>query len=174
MSEPTQPQKTHWKKNLDTRYIAGEDLKSGLNGLSPEMIVYIDRHNDGETFDQNTQTKKAATILYLKESATNKPLYKPVVLNTTNAKFFIKETGSEFVEDWVGRPVIMYAQKDSRHGHVVRFKKYIKPTLYKDTPDFLKCYNAIHKNNYTMDQIRTRYEVSSDVEKLLMTKPVSE
>ena len=162
-------EKTHWKKNNDSNFISGEDLMSGLKGLKPEMIVTIEKFNDAESFDQKKQSKIVVSALYLKEVGGNN-LYKPVILNKTNAKFFVKETNSDFVDDWIGKPVIVYAQKDSRHGHVVRFKKYVFPTLQANTPDFEKCKLAIEKSGFTIDQIRLKYQVSSEVEKLLLAK----
>ena len=116
--------KTHWKKNLDSRYISGEDLKFSLHGLSPEMSVCIRSASDVETFDQKNQTKEIATGLILFDIVKNKQLLKAVILNKTNAAFFIKETGSEFIEDWYNHNVTIYAKPDKRHNFVVRFKKY--------------------------------------------------
>lgn len=163
-------EKTHWKKNNDSRYISGEDLQTEFHGLKKEMVVFIDRFEDTETFDQNNNSKITKTGLFLKE-LNGSALYKPVILNTTNAKTLAKECGSSFMEDWIGKPVVLYAQKDSRHGYVVRFKKYAFPVLQASGKDFDNCYNAIHKSGYTMDQIRKKYQVSSEVERLLMTKP---
>lgn len=162
-------EKTHWKKNNDSRYIAGEDLQSSFHGLRPEMAVVIDKFEDAETFDQQKNSKIIKTGLFLKELNGN-PLYKPVILNNTNAKFFLKETGSDFMEDWVGVPVTIYAQKDSRHGYVVRFKKYFMPQLLKDSEQFKKAKVAIHEQGITIEQIRKKYQVSAEVEKLLLVK----
>lgn len=162
-------EKTHWKKNNDSNFISGEDLMSGLKGLKPEMIVTIEKFNDAESFDQKKQSKITVSALYLKEVG-GQSLYKPVILNKTNAKFFVKETNSDFVDDWIGKPVIVYAQKDARHGYVVRFKKYVFPVLNPGTPDFEKCKTAIEKSGFTIDQIRLKYQVSTEVEKLLLAK----
>lgn len=162
-------EKTHWKKNNDSNFISGEDLMSGLKGLKPEMIVTIEKFNDAESFDQKKQSKIVVTGLFLKEVG-GQSLYKPVILNKTNAKFFVKETNSDFIDDWIGKPVIVYAQKDARHGYVVRFKKYVFPVLNPGTPDFEKCKTAIEKSGFTIDQIRLKYQVSTEVEKLLLAK----
>jgi hypothetical protein len=162
-------EKTHWKKNNDSNFISGEDLISGLKGLKPEMVVVIEKFNDAESFDQKKQSKIVVSALYLKEVGGNS-LYKPVILNKTNAKFFVKETNSDFVDDWLNKPVVVYAQKDARHGHVVRFRKYVFPVLQANTPEFEKCKTAIDKSGYTLDQIRQRYQVSTEVEKLLLAK----
>jgi hypothetical protein len=158
--------KTHWKKNLDSRYISGEDLIGSLNGLKPEMVVQIEKFNDDKTFDKNKAADVQVSALYLKDVTTSKPLYKPVILNKTNARFFEKATGSAFINDWIDIPVTMYAQKDSRHGHVVRFKPYVKPVLLKDTENFTKVKTAL-ANGYTMEQVKQRYNVSAEVEALL-------
>ena len=155
--------KTHWKKNNDSRYISGEDLKAELNGLKKEMVVIVASFTDSETFDQKTQKEIIKTGLYLKDMA-NKPLYKPVILNNTNAKFFIKETGSEFMEDWLNKPVTIYACPDKRHGFVVRFKSYQKPVLQIGTENFNKCVAALKSKAATMEAVKVRYNVSNEVE----------
>jgi hypothetical protein len=162
-------EKTHWKKNNDSNFISGEDLQSGLKGLKPEMIVVIEKFSDAQSFDQTKSAKITVTGLFLKEVG-GQSLYKPVILNKTNAKFFVKETGSDFVDDWIGKPVIIHAQKDARHGYVVRFKKYVFPVLLADSEDFKKCKLAIEKSGFSIDQIRQKYQVSSEVELLLTTK----
>jgi hypothetical protein len=155
--------KTNWKKNLDSRFISGEDLQTGLNGLSPEMIVTVDRFNDQETFDQSKQTKQIRTGLFLK-TLDGKDVYKPAILNKTNAKFLAKEFGSEFMEDWIGKPIIMYAQKDSRHGYVCRFKTYFKPLLAIGTENFNNCKVAFKKDAKNLELIKRKYNVSAEVE----------
>ena len=160
---------THWKKNLDSKFISGEDLMSGLNGLKQEMIVTLTDQKDDKTFDKNKASDVVVTSLYFKDQ-TGKPIYKPAILNKTNAKFFEKETGTPEMESWYGRTVIMFAQKDSRHGHVVRFKSYIKPTLVLGSEDFNKCKTAMEKNGFTIEQIKTKYQVSADVEQALIKK----
>lgn len=163
-------QLTHWKKNLDSNFISGEDLKAQLNGLKPEMIVCVERFLDQETFDQNKNQKKVLTGLWLKEVATGKTLYKPVALNKTNAKFFIKETGSDFVDHWVGHPVILYAQQDNRHGHVVRFKKYSRAVMAIGDKNFVNCRAVYLADPAKLTAIKTKYEISPEVEAELTKK----
>ena len=123
---------THWKKNNDSKYISGEDLKSGLKGLDPEMAVFIERFEDAETFDQNNQQKLIRTGFWLKK-LDGTAIYKPVILNNTNAKFCVKEFRSEFMEHWLNKPLVLYAQPDKRFGYVARFKKYYAPATVTDT-----------------------------------------
>jgi hypothetical protein len=161
--------KTLWKKNLDSKYISGEDLQLSNKGLKPEMVVVIERFNDDKTFDKNKNADVTVSALYLKEVG-GASLYKPAILNRTNAKFFVKETGSDYMEDWLNKPVIVYAQKDSRHGHVVRFKSYVKPVLIKDSENFKNCKIAIEKGTATMEKIKAKYTVNAEVEALLNAK----
>ena len=161
--------KTLWKKNLDSKYVSGEDLQLSNKGLKPEMIVTIERFNDDKTFDKQKNSDVVVSALYLKE-VNGAALYKPVILNRTNAKFFVKETGSDFMEDWLNKPVIVYAQKDSRHGFVVRFKSYVKPNLVKDSDNFKNCKIALDKGTGTIEMIKNKYNVSTEVEALLNAK----
>lgn len=162
-------EKTHWKKNNDSNFISGEDLNSELKGLKKEMTVMIEKFNDAESFDQNKQAKIVVSALYLKD-LTGKPLYKPVILNKTNARFFIKETNSEFMDDWLNVPVTLYAQVDKRHGFVVRFKKFLKTELIKDSENFKNCKLALAKSGFTIADLKKKYNISDEVEKLLLIK----
>lgn len=140
---------THWRKNLDPRYISGEDLKNSLRGLRPEMVVCIDTMQDAPTFDQSTQKETTKTSLWLKDLATGQRIYKPVILNVSNAKFFSKEFGSDFIEDWYGKPAVLFAMPDKRFGHVARFKKYYPPAQVTDTEAIKKLEAATSVENLT-------------------------
>jgi hypothetical protein len=151
---------THWKKNIDSRYISGEDLKAELHGLKPEMVVVIEKFQDAETFDQKKQEKAVKTGFFLKEVG-GTILYKPVLLNGTNAKFCAKEFGSDFMENWIGKPFVMYACPDSRFGFVVRFKKYYPPVIKPD-----KAIEALSKAT-TLDGLAAAWTSLTADEKLL-------
>jgi len=122
---------THWKKNNDSRYISGEDLQDELNGLKKEMVVVIEKFEDAETFDQTKNAKLVKTGFYLK-TLDGQKVYKPVILNNTNAKFCRTEFKSEYMENWINKPFILYAMPDKRHGFVARFKKYYAPATVTD------------------------------------------
>lgn len=154
--------KTHWKKNNDSRYISGEDLMSGLKGLKPEMHVVIERFEDAETFDQTTQSKSVKTGFYLKE-LTGAKVYKPVILNNTNAKFCVKEFGSDFMEDWLNKPLVLYAMPDKRHGFVARFKKYYPPAISD-----VNALTILNKST-TLDELKINWSAISKQEQALPT-----
>src|ERR1017187_8699435 len=96
-----------WKKNLDSNFLNGEDLKFSRNGLKPEMVVVIEKINDAESFDQNKQQKSKVTTLTLKEVG-GQELYKPIVLNKVNGKMLEKiyPTTNANAYEWIGKPFI--------------------------------------------------------------------
>lgn len=116
-----------WTKHIDSRYIAGEDLYGSINGLRPEMGVYMFDAVEGETYDQNAQKKEVKWILHFKDIDDNKPLYKGIVANKGTKDVFHLMTGTNRIQDAYGMPIIVYAQADRRHGYVVRFKPYKIP-----------------------------------------------
>lgn len=128
----TEATKTHWRKNLDPRYVSGEDLKASLHGLRPEMVVCVSEMKDAPTFDQSTQKEVTKTSLWLTDMNNKQLIYKPVILNVSNAKFFAKEFNSDYIEDWYNKPVVLYAMPDKRFGHVARFKHYFPPAKATD------------------------------------------
>jgi len=156
-------QLTHWKKNNDSRYISGEDLKSSLNGLKPEMVILITKFEDAKTFDQNTQSEATKTGFFLKE-LNGADLYKPVILNNTNARFCQKEFNSNFMENWLNKPVILYAKPDKRHGHVVRFKKYYAPPTITDKNGI-----AVLSKSTTLKELSANWAYLTKEEKNLPT-----
>jgi hypothetical protein len=154
-------QLTHWKKNNDSRYISGEDLQGELNGLRKEMVVVIDRFEDAETFDQTKNAKAVKTGFYLK-TLDGKAVYKPVILNNTNAKFCRLEFKSDYMEHWIGKPFILYAMPDKRHGFVARFKKYFAPAQVTDVEPL-----RVLSLSTTLDELKTNWDSLKPAEKLL-------
>jgi len=122
--------KTAFRKNLDKRYISGEDLQNGVElakGLKSEMVVTLAKFNDAPAFDQKTQSEVNKTAIWLNEYPSGKLIYKPCLLNVTRSTFMSKElaNNSLFIDDCdVTKPFIMFAKPDRRHGFVVAFKKY--------------------------------------------------
>jgi hypothetical protein len=124
-------EKTPWRKNLDKRYISGEDLIMGESmnkGLKREMVVTLMKYEDSPAFDQKLQKETDKTAIWLKDHFTGQMLYKPMLLNVINGEFLAKEIGgnSLFIDDFSTTiPFVIYACPDRRHGHVVRCKKYV-------------------------------------------------
>lgn len=159
--------KTHWKKNNDSRYISGEDLKYGESinkGLLPEMVVSIVSFEDSETFDQNNQSKVLKTGFKLVNVETGEMLYKPVILNNTNGDFCVKEFKSEFLEDWINKPFILFAKPDRRHGFVARFKKYYPKANISD----INALKILNESN-SIEDLQVKWSQLSKQEQKLPT-----
>lgn len=129
-----QEEKVLFRKNLDKRYISGEDLVLQERGLRKEMVVTLAKFEDAPAFDQKAQKEVDKTALWLRDMQTGKVIYKPCLLNVTRANFLSKEIagGSLYISDASHDiPFIMYAKPDTRHGHIVAFKKYYPPATVK-------------------------------------------
>jgi hypothetical protein len=162
--------KTPWRKNLDKRYISGEDLINGVEmgkGLRKEMIVTLAKYVDAPAFDQKLQKEVDKTAVWLKEYPSGKMLYKPALLNVANGEFLSKEIGnnSMFLDDFdMTKPFIIYAMPDKRHGHVARFKKYYAPPTITDV-NALKLLSA----SKTINELTANWGKLTPAEKNLPT-----
>jgi hypothetical protein len=162
--------KVPWRKNLDKRYISGEDLLNGEamgKGLRPEMVVTMAKFNDAPAFDQKTQTETTKTAIWLNEYPSGKPLYKPALLNVANGEFLSAEIGggSIYITDFDHtKPFVIWAMPDRRHGHVARFKKYYAPATISDV-------NAISALNLctNLDELGQTWATITAAEKKLPT-----
>lgn len=162
--------KTPFRKNLDKRYISGEDLQNGIElnkGLKPEIVVTLAKFNDAPAFDQKSQSEVNKTAIWLKEYPSGKLLYKPCLLNVTRSAFMSKElaNNSMFIDDCdVTKPFIIYAKQDRRHGHVVGFKKYIPVNKTSDVEPLEKLGKC-----KTLEDLKTVWSALQPNEKTLPT-----
>ena len=99
--------KTHWKKLTNPNYIGahdllpGQELKITLESISNEMVTGSD----------GTQTQCVVAKI--------KGAKKPMILNKTNMKIIAKLLGSNYIEDWQGASIIIYAAKVKAFGEQV-------------------------------------------------------
>lgn len=158
---------TDWKKNLDSRYISGEDLFLELNGFKKSMVVSISGFKDSEVYDQKQNCNIIQTELKLQDM-NGKKLYKGTILNKTNGKVLAEEFKTRIIEEWIGRPFVMKAVADRRHGQVVRFAKYYPPKKDKFTEDKLAPASAaIIAGKYKLEQVKVDYEITDEMFKKL-------
>lgn len=100
--------KTHWRKILESDYLAGSDLDDGT-GKFQEIAVTITKVSRESVKDQNGKNEDCL-VLKFKE----KP--KPMICNVTNAKVIEKLAGSQYIEDWVGLRILLGTQKIKAFG----------------------------------------------------------
>lgn len=105
-------QKTHWRKIVESDYLAGADLDDG-HGNHPAITVTIANARPEKVMDPGTKKEESCLILKFQE-----PQYKPMICNATNAKAISKATGSEYIQDWGGRQITIGTEKVRAFGEI--------------------------------------------------------
>lgn len=101
--------KTHWRKIIESDYLAGSDLDDG-NGNFKKVVLTIKRAGNESILDTRTGQKESALLLYFEEVS------KPMVLNVTNAKTLAKLAGSNYIEAWTGLKIELGTQRVKAFG----------------------------------------------------------
>ena len=155
--------KTHFKKLRNPSYIGSYELMVGTNSV--ELNVTIERAV--KEMVQNGDKKEEAMVIYLKG-------HKPMIVNSTNAKNISKALNSPYIEDWVGKDITLYVAKIRAFGENVdalRVKTVTSikqlPTLEINTPNFEAVKTALSSGKFTIEQVKSKYQVSESVQKLL-------
>lgn len=105
--------KTHWKKLTNPDYLGAYSLDEG-----EERTVTI-KSVKQEMITGNQGKKEEALVMYLEGE-------KPMILNRTNAKQIEKVLKTGFIENWVGRSIIVYATPVQAFGDTVEALR-VKP-----------------------------------------------
>lgn len=155
--------KTHFKKLRNPSYIGSYELMVGTNSV--ELNVTIERAV--KEMVQNGDKKEEAMVIYLKG-------HKPMIVNSTNAKNISKALNSPYIEDWVGKDITLYVAKIRAFGENVdalRVKTVTSikqlPALEVNTPNFDAVKTALSSGKFTIEQVKSKYQVSESVQKLL-------
>ena len=105
-------QKTHWRKIVESDYLAGADLDDG-QGNHPAITVTIRSASREKVMDPGTKKEEPCLILKFAESR-----WKPMICNATNAKAISKATGSEYIEDWAGKQITIGTERVKAFGEL--------------------------------------------------------
>ena len=97
----------HWKKTTNPNYIGSWDFEDGNDKIVKVKAVEI------ETI-QNAQGKEEKPVMYFENGV------KPLILNTTNMKAISKATGSDFLDEWVGKKLQLYVTLVSAFGDTTK------------------------------------------------------
>jgi len=157
--------KTHWKKLVNPEYLGvysldeGKDMIVTIKAVSRQMV----KGADGK--DQE------CTVATLDGQ-------KPLIVNRTNAKTIAKVAGSPYIEDWQGVSITVYPLKVKAFGDVVealrvRAQKPTPPKLEEITPThpaWQKCKEAVQSGNFTIEQIKSKYSITTENEAILCSK----
>ncbi len=149
--------KTHWKKHFNPNYLGSYSLDPG-----EEKILTIVELKDEEVVGPDGK-KEVLPVLYLKGE-------KPMILNKTNAKAIAKVCDSDYVEDWFGKDIQIYAAKVSAFGKTVEAVRVRPITPKKKTlnkSQFERMVKAIGSGEYDKIDALERFELTADQRKTI-------
>ena len=147
--------KTHWKQLINPDYLGayslpdGKDMTVTIKEVKREMVTGIGGRQE------------ECTVAHIEGN-------KPLILNSTNSRMIQNLYDTPYIEDWKGKQITLYASKTKLKGEDVeclriRPKIKVKKELKIGTAEFEKVVKAV-KNGYTIDQIKTKYNVSMETE----------
>jgi DNA-binding protein len=102
--------KTHIDKLRNPNYLGGWDLIDE-NGKTIDKVVTIKEIKNESVFNQKNQEEQQVITVFFNEC-------KPIILNATNRKVLKKVTGTEYIEDMVGKKIQLTTKKIKAFGEV--------------------------------------------------------
>jgi GH25 family lysozyme M1 (1,4-beta-N-acetylmuramidase) len=90
---------THFRKVMDYRFLSAEELKG-------EVTVTIKEVKQEPVRNLTTQKEEFKAVLYFEGTK------KGMVLNKTNAKTISKVLKTPYIENWVGKKIVIYCNKN--------------------------------------------------------------
>lgn len=160
--------KTHYRKVFKSDHLGVADLEEYLE--EGRTLIFTIKEVRQEFGVKVAGTKKDANIAYFKEQNV-----KPLVLNATNSKIIKSfNKNSPFLEDWANTRIELFIDSSVKmKGETVggvRIKPkqpaITKPELTPSSPNWEKAKNGL-KNGFLIEDIKTKYLLSSENEKLL-------
>jgi len=100
--------KTHIDKLRNPNYLGGWDLMDA-EGKTIDKIVTIKEIKNESVFNQKTQIEEQVITLIFEEC-------KPIILNSTNRKTLKKVTGTEYIEDMIGKKIQLTTKRIKAFG----------------------------------------------------------
>lgn len=154
---------THFKKLINPDYLGAYSLMDGeVHELN---VTILNVQNKSITGADGKQDE--VTIATLKDQ-------KPMILNVTNQKAIAKALGTPYIEQWYGKVVTLYVAKIRAFGENVealrvrdKAPKIERERLTPDSPKWAAAVVAVKAGTTTIDQIRSKYDLSDNDAKLL-------
>ena len=155
--------KTHFKKLMNPNYLGSWDL-IGKDDTFKSISTTIIKIEKQEVFD-GKGGKEDCLVMHLQG-------YKPMILNATNVKTIATICKSNFIEDWIGKSINITVEKVKAFGslHDALRVTASKPNMDINHPNFDKIKAAILGNQTTIEKVKERYNVTTEIEKLLCSK----
>jgi ribosomal protein L34E len=137
------PEKTHWRKLYNPNYIGAWSLDDGKNGYK-EVTATIAKI-DTETITGTDGKRDDCGVAYFKENQISGVEMKPLVLNATMFKTLESLFKSPYKEDWEGRRITLYVERNVKAFGSVTDAIRIKKTLPREqgAPKCLDCGGSI-------------------------------
>ncbi len=101
-------QKTHFKKLLNPKYLGAHDLEP-----NKEYIVTFER------IERDVEVIGEGGVKQLKPIGHFKGAKKPMILNSKNLTMTGLVLGSKFIEDWIGKSVIIKVVQEKNFGSIM-------------------------------------------------------
>jgi len=148
--------KQHWKDATGSKYIGAYAVEDELKVKI--VSIQVEEVNGGNGRVDN------CIVAQLNDDN------KPFIINKTNSKTISEITGSPYIEDWVGKEIILFATTTKLKGEIVETLRVRqpKPTLTNKHESFNKIKEAIKKGAYKIEQIEKKYEISEETKKELL------
>jgi hypothetical protein len=144
--------KTHWKKLFNPNYLGaysldpGQELTLTIREVKTEKV----KNADGKEED--------CMVCYWAENE------KPMILNKTNAKATAKATGSNFIEDWAGKRVCVYAAPVKAFGDMVEALRIREKTPEKrplTDAEFARMLESIKAGKFSAASAKEKFALTS-------------
>lgn len=161
--------KTDWRKYRKSTHLASADLDAMETDNVP--LIFTIKEVKYETGVDVSGTKMDGIFCHFIE-----PI-KPLKLNSTNNKIlagFAKKNGligkeCHVIENWAGMKIELFVDRNVKMMGAITDGVRIKPLqpVDKVKPDFTEAnFEAAKKANATIEQIKTKYNVSKEIEEL--------
>lgn len=125
---------THWRKLTNPEFLGSYSLVP-----NEDLILTIQRIEVGKAFNGD-KLKECITAFFCE------PNYKPMILNKTNCKIISKIYNSNFIEEWGGKKIQIYAKSIKAFGEktdALRIREFI-PNF---KTDYLNDYKSLLIDN---------------------------
>jgi len=141
--------RTHIDKLRNPNYLGGWDLMDA-EGKTIDKIVTIKEIKNESVFNQKSQIEEQVITLIFEEC-------KPIILNATNRKTLKKVTGTEYIEEMIGKKIQLTTKRIKAFGE---FHDAIRIATSKPSDIIAKPIDLIDCK-YRLNQAKTLSELQS-------------
>ncbi len=156
--------KTHWKKFMNPDYLGSWSLQPG-----EEKTLTIKQVVQQDVAGSDGKKEKLPVIHFVEKDV------KPMVLNTTNSKMISALYDTPYVDDWVGKQIVIRSERIRAFGETVDAlrvkneipKSKVKTVLNPEHKQWERIKKGLATGGCTIDDVKRNYELSDEHEKML-------